>query len=162
MPITQLPLQGTILTITPTDPQTAFQLPQWSARGLTQTLDPIDDSGVGTTIRRTINGKLIDLTNPIFQLYKTTITCTDIRTPCLDGAWRGQIVRIDCALELGFFTTGGVAARPIVGNVLPRNEGAWSWYRPSLTMMITSITQGYEEWPALYQWKLEAEEVGGT
>jgi hypothetical protein len=59
-----------------------IDLPHYATRGLTQTLEPIDQA---KQTRRTVNGSLKDISAPQFQKYKSSITCTDQQNPGLDG-----------------------------------------------------------------------------
>ena len=142
----------------PPNAQTALVLsvmgvPLYSARGLSQTLDPIDAS---KNIRRTINGQLKDVTNPQFQKYLTKITCTDMRAPALDGIWPGMTVVVDCVAHLGY-PLGGAPQRPVVpGSTFI--EGNFVFYRPRLTMLVTATTLQEDEWPATAPWELDLEE----
>jgi hypothetical protein len=76
---------GTILTIrTPTGGLSL--LPLYSARGLTQTLEPID----GATVQeRTVNGELVDLSVPRFRKLRSVISARDVRPPSRDDIWPG-------------------------------------------------------------------------
>ena len=70
----------------------------YSARGLEQTLEPIDAAAV---TRRTINGTLVDLSVVKFHKYASTISCSDIETPALDGVFqlRRGFRRAKCRLD---------------------------------------------------------------
>jgi hypothetical protein len=69
-------------------------IPDYSARGLTQTLEPIE---AAISLRRTINGGLKDLSFAQFRKYKSTISCHDQEPPAVDGVWPGHVVTIDVA-----------------------------------------------------------------
>lgn len=130
-------------------------LPTYAARGLTQTLDPIDAAGA---LARTVNGGLIDFSPPQMRKYKSTISCADVEAPALDGIWPGQPLTIDCVPELGYLTAGGTPQR----NAVPGSErtaGAWTWYRPRLDMLVVSYSTSTDEYAAAVQWQLELEEV---
>lgn len=148
---------GTLLVITPvanTAGGVSPELTPYSARGLTQSLEPIASGNQ----RRTINGELIDLTPEQFRKYQSTITCTDQVTPALDGAYLGQTVTVECVAELAFRTIGGSASRPIVSGSA-RIDGDFTFYRPELTMIVKSIQLAHEEWNASYAWQIDLEEV---
>ena len=83
-------------------------VPDYSARGLTQTLEPIDGSA---SLRRTINGALKDLSFAQFRKYKSTISCQDQEPPAVDGVWPGHVVTVDCVAELSC-PTGGAPGAP--------------------------------------------------
>lgn len=147
----------TLLVITPLSGVDGFWLPPFSARGLTQTLEQIgSDNAVGTLVRRDINGDLVDLTQPQFRKYATTITCKDVHAPTLDDAWIGQLVQIDCALELNYPTGRSASRTEVPGS--SRQEGHFTFYRPRITVRIVSVSHGFEEYGADYNWKLGAQE----
>lgn len=127
----------------------------YSARGLTQTLDPIDASGV---LARTVNGTLIDLSPSQMRKYKSTISCTDTETPALDGVWPGMQLTVDCVAELGYLTAGNTPQRPVVPGS-SRVSGAWTYYRPRLQMRVSQYTVSRDEYGALTAWTLELEEI---
>ena len=127
----------------------------YSARGLKQTLDLIDASGV---LARTVNGALIDLSPTQMRKYKSTISCTDTETPALDGYWPGLTINVDCVAELGYATATGTPQRPVVPGS-SRVSGAWTYYRPRLVMMIVNYTVSRDEYGALTEWSLELAEV---
>lgn len=157
--MTHLP---TLLIIIPVSGSHAFTLPPFAARGITQTLEPIVGAGsggsiVGSGARRDVNGNLVDLTNPAFRKYATSIDGHDVEAPALDGAWLGTIVQMVCACELSYLT-GGSPQRPAVSGT-SRVEGSFTFYRPFLTVMITEISHSFDEWQHGYKWKLGAQEV---
>ena len=53
-------------------------VPPYSARGASQTLEPIQAS---QQLRRTINGELIDISRAEFRKYRSTISCADQLPP---------------------------------------------------------------------------------
>jgi hypothetical protein len=59
-------------------------VPDYSARGLRHTLEPIEASA---SLRRTVNGALVDLSFAQFRKYKSTISCQDQEPPAVDGVW---------------------------------------------------------------------------
>jgi hypothetical protein len=103
-----------------------------------------------------VNGDLHDLTQPQFRKYQTTITCKDQRAPTLDDAWLGQLVQIDCAIELSF-PTGRSAQRAVVPGS-EWQEGHYTRYRPRIIARITALSHGFDEYQADYNWRLEAKE----
>lgn len=139
---------GSILTIS------VLGVPLYSARGLTQTLDPIAAASVQ---ERSINGTLTNLAPTGFQKYATKITCTDVNGPAIDGIWPGQTVTIECVRRLTY-PLGGSPSRPVVSGSSV-TEGNFVSYRPSLTMMIIAITTQEDEWNRSVQWEIDAEEV---
>jgi hypothetical protein len=103
-----------------------IDIPPYASRGLTQTLEPIDQA---KQTRRTVNGVLKDISAIQFQKYKSSITCTDQQSPGLDGVWPGLVVVVDCVAELSY-KTGGSPDRSIVTDS-SRVDGDWTFYRPS-------------------------------
>lgn len=145
---------GTIAVLTPIGGATAPMLSNFSFRAAQHSLELI----AGPAPERDINGTLIDLTSTQFRKYKVALTCKDFTVPALDNAWIGQQVTLDCALEMAYFTAGGVAQRPSVTGSA-RIEGAYTFYRMSLTMMITGIKTVFDEWATEYSSDIELEEV---
>lgn len=151
------------LVITPISNSTGAdtpQLPTYSVRGATQSLSIIagdkNDAAIGTVIRRSINGQLIDLTAPQFRKYDSEITFNDVEMPAMDDAWLGTVVLVQCAVELGF-PTGGTPARPVVAGS-EREEGHFTFYRPELTMMVYGFSTSFDEWGAEYRSGLKLQE----
>lgn len=134
---------------------TVAGVPPYSARGLQQTLEPID---AAISQRRTINGTLVDLSVEDFRKYRSTITCNDHQTPALNGIWPGQEVVVDCVAELSYLTSGGSADRTAVSGS-SRVEGDFTFYRPQLTMQVVSYRITRDEYGATTGWTLELEEV---
>lgn len=127
----------------------------YSARGLTMTLDPIDASAV---LARTVNGALIDLSPAQMRKYKSSISCTDVETPALDGIWPGIVLTVDCVVELGFLTATGSPGRPVIPDS-SRTAGAWTYYRPQLQMRVAAYTVSRDEYGAQTEWTLDLEEI---
>lgn len=130
-------------------------MPPYAARGLTQTLDPVSASGV---VARTVNGGLINLSPSQMQKYKSTISCTDMDSPALDGIWPGQALTVDCVPELAYLTAGGSPERTVVPGS-SRVAGAWTWYRPRLEMMVVNYSERTDEYGAAVEWQLDLEEI---
>lgn len=128
-------------------------VPPYSARGLTQTLDP-----VASVISPTVNGGLLDLTPPQFRKYLSTISCTDVDPPAWDNFWPGMIVTVDCVAELGYPTVGGSPTRTVVPGS-SRVSGAYTWYRPRLDMMVLAYTTSRDEYGDQVAWHLDLREV---
>ncbi len=127
----------------------------WSARGLTQTLDPIDASG---NLARTVNGALLDLSASQMRKYKSTISCTDQEMPAFDGVWPGMVLTVDCVPELGYLTAGGTPGRTVVAGS-SRVSGVWTYFRPQLSMRVITYTVERDEWGAATSWQLDLEEI---
>src|SRR5262245_39386362 len=129
-------------------------IPDYSARGLTQTLEPIE---AATSLRRTVNGTLVDLSFAQFRKYKSTISCQDQEPPAIDGVWPGHVVTVDCVAELSY-PSGGSPARTVVGGS-SRTEGAFVFYRPQLQMRVTGFSMNRDEYGAAVQWQMDLEEL---
>lgn len=132
----------------------------YSARGLSQSLDPI---GASANLRRSINGVLHDVSQVQFRKYKSTISCSDQSAPALDGVWPGMVLDVDCVAELSY-KTGGSPARPVVEvgsseEPATRTDGAFTFYRPRLSMRVMNYSTTEDEYGRTVQWSLELEEV---
>lgn len=129
---------------------------QYQARGLSQTLSPI---GQLKQQLRTINGRLIDVSNPAFRKYASKITCTDVDAPPLDNLWNGMIVTVQCAASLAYQTGNpGSPYKTIVAGSEYTN-GHFTFYRPEMEMMVMDFHQTFDEWKADNGWELDLEEV---
>lgn len=134
---------------------TGMGVTPYSARGLTQTLTPIDAAKVH---RRSINGTLHDLSYDQFRKYASKITCKDQTTPAIDGIWPGAVVTVECVAELARLTDTEGPARPVVPGS-ERVDGAFTFYRPILTMQVIDFSDSLAEWDADYNWSLDLEEI---
>lgn len=145
---------GTLLSIYDADTDATSLLPLYSARGLTQTLEHED----GALIQeRTINGELIDLSIPRFRVLRSVISATDVRPPSRDVVWPGRTVIVECAYTLSY-PAGGSPSRDVVpGSEF--TEGDFTFYRPSITMMVGRMTGSFDEWAAGYSWSIELREI---
>ena len=133
---------------------TGIGIPPYSARGLEQTLAPIESAGF---FARTVDGTLVDLSATQFRKYRSTITGSDQQPPAYDGVWGGQIVSVDCIAELAYETaTGGSPEKTVVSS---REEGDWTFYRPRLSMMVIDFRTITDEYGARVGWELDLEEV---
>ncbi len=150
---------GTWLVLTPLSGVSAMQLTPYAARGLTQTYEPLSGSGGsgGGWLRRDVNGTLRNLVDTRFRKYKSTISCRDGETPCLDDAWVGITCEVSCAFEFSY-PTGATPARPVVSGST-RTQGTITYYRPVMIMMVESIKVSLPEYPAVYDWQIELAEV---
>lgn len=134
---------------------TGAAIAPYSARGLTQTLEPIE---AAANLRRTINGTLRDISASQMRKYKSTVTGKDNNAPAFGGVWPGKVVTVDCVAELCFLTAGGAPERPAVpGSV--RTDGDFTFYRPRLVMRVVAFSSSLEEWRADCSWSLQLEEV---
>lgn len=141
-------------------------VPPYSARGLRQTLTPVD---AARQMHRTVNGTLRDFSAPQFRKYESTITGTDQQPPACDGVWPGQEVTVDCIVELAVQgevdatdtgatdATEALGRTPVAGST--RTESGFTFYRPKLNMRVTSFSIERDEWGAQVRWTMELEEV---
>jgi hypothetical protein len=129
---------------------------QYQARGLTQTLTLIPEA---TDLERSINGKLINMGNPVFRKYLSKITCTDVDAPPLDGLWPGMPVTVHCAASLCYATgnPGSPGRTEVSGSSYV--QGGFTFYHPSLAMLVKTFSENWEEWRGDMGWALELEEV---
>ena len=129
---------------------------RYSARGLTQTLDVIPES---KHLARTVNGNLVDLSNPAFRKYLSRITCTDVNTPPLDNLWPGMEVTVHCAAELSYATGNpGSPFKPVVSGS-SYTDGDFTFYRPLLLMRVADVRHNFDEWKHDNGWEISLEEV---
>lgn len=133
---------------------TELGIPLYAARGLTQTLEPIQ---AAANLRRTVNGSLIDLSYSQFRKYASTISCTDQRVPALDGVWPGQELTVSCVAELAYADGASPQRESVSGS--ERQEDGFTFYRPILTMLVTRFHQQIDEWGAAVGWELDLEEI---
>lgn len=129
-------------------------VPPYSARGLSQTLTPIDQAA---SLERTVNGSLVDLSFSGFRKFRSTISGTDQKPPKVNGVWPGQQVTVDCIAELSL-ETGGTPDRPIVPGSLDV-EGEFATYRPRLTMLVVAFNISHDEYGRQVDWSLDLEEI---
>ncbi len=125
----------------------------YSARGLTERLQP---TGAGA-VRRTVNGTLVDVSDSLFRKYSLSLSASDQEPPAFDGIWRGLQITVDCVSRLAY-VTGGSPGRTIV----PGSSvvvGGFTTYRPRLTMLVVDWSQDKDEWQAGVGWSLDLEEV---
>ena len=130
-------------------------LSPYAARGLTQTLNPIDQA---KDLRRTINGELIDFSISQLRKYASVISGDDQMPPAVSGVWPGREIQVACLAELSYLTTVGAAERPAVADS-ERIEGLYTYYRPILNMRVVDFSQSFDEWDAQVSWSLSLEEI---
>jgi hypothetical protein len=132
-------------------------LTPYAVRGVQQSLEPITSAA---SVRRSVNGTLVDLSVPELRKYRSTISCADQSVPAVDGVWPGLVVTVDCIVELAYpgDSTGPAAGRDIVEGS-ERVDGDFVFYRPRLSMMVLSHSVQHDEYGAVVSWSLELEEV---
>ncbi len=128
----------------------------YQARGLTQTLTVIKES---QQLARTINGLLIDMSVPQFRKYTSKVSAKDVTVGPVDNLWPGMEVTVGCAAYLSYLTgnPGSPFKDQVSGSAY--TMGAYTFYRPLLTMRIINVSVNDNEWNAESQWELELEEV---
>ena len=134
---------------------TGIGVAPYSARGLEQTCELIKAAG---QLRRTVNGALKDLSETQLRKYSSTISGTDQLSPVTSGVWPGKTVTVDCIFEFCYPTATGSAERSVVSGS-SRVEGAMTYYRPQLAMMVTDWQLREDEYGRQVAWTLELEEV---
>lgn len=131
------------------------EVPPFSARGLTQTVQPI---AAASKLERAVNGELVDLSIPSMRLYRSRISCNDLNSPTIDGLWPGVTVDIECIVEFCFPTgSPGQQDRTAVSGSV-RTEGAFTFYRPVLTMVCVDWNISTDEYGAIVSWSYDFEE----
>ena len=117
----------------------AIDFSQWAVRGITMTLEPIDQA---TALARDCRGILADISLAQFRMYKVTVECTDHEAPELTGIWPGQDVTIVCIPGLG----------------VPNSTDG----QMTILAKVTRWSTSREEWNAETAWSLEAEQRSFT
>lgn len=140
--ITDIP-ELTLLIMTP------IRVPLYSARGLTQTLTPCPDAK--PTPMRTINGEARFLGGSQMRKYESVITCTDQNAPPFSGLWPGDLVTVQCVVELSYITDAGSPERTVVSS---RTVGAFTLYRPEIEFMVVDFNDSFQEYPHDHGWQL--------
>lgn len=143
--------KDTILTIS------SFGNMLFQARGLTQTLEVI---GAASQLARTINGGLIDMSAPQFRKYQSKIEVpSEVYPTPIDGIFPGMQVTVDCAVSLAYITgSAGFPKRSAVSGS-EWSENGYTFYRPSLTMLIKQVETHFDEWKNVVGWSIDLEEV---
>lgn len=147
----QLAAGNTLLTITTPG------VPPYSARGLSQSLEPIDET---SQLRRTINGDLKDLSVTQFRKYKSTISGDDQDPPAMAGMWPGRLLAVECISELCYMTANGsgLEERTVVDGSR-RVDGDFTFYRPALNMRLVNYKVDTDEWGRAVSWSMDLEEA---
>lgn len=166
----------TALKITMTSSGEEIVIPYEASRGIKQTLEPIDG---GTEMRRSANGNLIVVSNPLFRKYATELSCSDYEVPAFGGLWVGDKITIQSVVPIQQRVVGGsvtLGRTPVSGSVEAFNaagdpvelsrsgrevsaSGAVRVrYRPVLQCVVTAVSWDYGE-IADASWSLGAEEA---
>lgn len=133
----------------------AIGVPPYSARGLTQTVQP---AAQAAQLRRTVNGSLKDVSFDGFRKYVTTVSGDDQEPPAIDGVWPGLEVVVDCVFELSYRTSGHTPQRTVVEGS-SRVSGQYTIYRPRLAMRVVGFNVNKDEYGAQVNWSMELEEI---
>lgn len=143
---------------------TSMGLPPYAARGITQTLRPIN---AAASLRRNINGALQDVADPLFRKFESTISGDDVEPPAFEMVWPGRLLTVECSAMLRRAattddttedTTEGQFERPSVPGSITIAGGFIS-YRPVLQMRVTGWDMTEDEWRRGVPWSLGLEEV---
>jgi hypothetical protein len=128
----------------------------YQARGLTQSLEVIPQAFEQDY---DVNANRIDLSNPAFRKYQSTITCSDRRPPPMDALFPGAIVTVHCTTPLCYLNGNpGSPNRPEAsGSSLSFN--GFTFYRPILDMMVGPLSWRLEDWEATVGWQIQLFEV---
>jgi len=128
----------------------------YATRGASQTLSPIQGA---SQVDRTVNGKLVDLSfDDGFKKFASTISCNDQTAPAFEKSWPGLILTVGCISELCYKTSGGTPTRPVVSGS-SRVDGDYTFYRPTLTMMVLGYTAQTDEYGCAVSWSMQLEEI---
>lgn len=128
-------------------------LPVGSARGIKQTLEPIN-----IVRRRTVNGDLRSLTPEQLKRWRVNVSCSDQNTPAIDDLLSlDDEIAVVPIQEWKFTTaTGSPSRRIAIGT--DHDEDGITYYRPVLMMMITAFSSSIDEWAADQSWSITLEE----
>ncbi|MBO4169556.1 hypothetical protein [Cereibacter azotoformans] len=140
-------------------------------------------------LRRTVNGRLVDLTRPSLRKWRLTLSADGVTLPDLSGAWQGVPVTVHPPVTWYAAVPAGVTSwaleRPAVAGAwravdaatgaalsgvtlsgdgltvtLPAGHpAARIEYQPALDCLITDISTSGDEWDAVAGWSATFEEV---
>lgn len=133
---------------------TGIGVQPYSARGLTQTLEAIQQAA---QLKRTVNGLLRDLSLAQFKKYSSSITGNDQLPPVCDGIWPGKEVTVDCVVEMS-----SRIGQPKERTMVPDSEyeqGGFLIWRPRLFMRVTSVSWDRAEYDRVSNWTMTLEEI---
>ena len=131
-------------------------LSPYSARGLTQTYEPISAS---IHLERAVDGSLLDFSAPQMRKYKSKISCVDQNVPALCGVWPGTTVTVDCVEEMSFLTSNPSSQERTAVDGSVRTEGDYTFFRPQMTFKFMGYSSSYEEFHHVTSWSFEFEEA---
>lgn len=104
-------------------------IPDYALRGVRQRVTPIEQS---SRLERTVNGNLVDLSDPSFRKRATTITGEDVEFPHLADVWPGQEVTVTSIIS------ASASGDPIV-----------------ITGMVKTFEMDFDEYGAVASWTIE-------
>lgn len=155
-------------------------IPVGAGRGITQTLSFVNNGD----LRRTVNGKLVDVTRKENRKYVSTVSCTDMDAPSISEIWRGEVLDVSFIVKLsqavsppsqnvtisreavagsiqGFDTDGlPVPIDSITGQDIEfEADVALVSYNPLLEMMVVDVSVNTDEYDAQVGWSIQLEEV---
>ena len=159
--------------------------PPYSARGCQQTLQLIEQPA----LRRTVNGELMAVGNPLFQKYRTTIEGADKHPVAMDQLHMGHPVTVGCIQRLwqevesqtvhlgrpavqGSVTVITSTRQPVTFTQVdprtitleappdgPTDRKVYVGYCPVLETRLVDFHMVMDEWKHTSLWKLILEEV---
>jgi hypothetical protein len=169
----------TALKLTLTGSGREIVIPYDASRGVKQTLAPIDG---GADMRRSVNGRMIVVANPLFRLYATEISATDYEAPALGAVWKGHLVTVECVVPISQPVVSGSATLgrdPVsgsaecfdgdlnhvehtrVGRTVTAAGAVLVRYRPILDCVVMAVSWDYGEFSIeSNSWSISLEEVG--
>lgn len=120
--------------------------PDYCARGASVDVTPIQQS---KQFRRDVNGKLLDVSDPVFQKYQVKVSGSDVAFPDLGGVWPGKLVTVTTPVIWGASATGATGASPPTG---------YTGYAVQITGRITDFSGTRNEYDAESVWNIVIEE----
>jgi len=134
---------------------TGLGIPPYSARGIVETLTPIDQQGFFA--RSITSGTLLNLGLSDLQKYRIRLEAEDIRPPAFEAMWRGTELEVELTTVLA--VEGSAApSKPYVEGSVEEADG-FTRYRPKLDVMVVDFSLQNDEWEALRRWSLTLEEI---
>lgn len=155
-------------------------IPVGSGRGISQSIKPIDNGD----LRRTVNGKLIDMTREQNRKFESQITATDMATPTFAGVWKGSEIEVECIAKLRQYASPASAVMTLIRTPVPGSIFGFTAtgeklqpesvddleitfaspvvfvaYRPILLMMVIATSWDDDEYAAEEAWTIDLEEV---
>lgn len=146
-------MSETLLKLTMTATGEEINFPDGSALFVEADITPIDGA---TDLRRTVNGSLVNLSDPAFRKLAVTLSASDMTLPALGNLYPGDTLTVECPVVIR--ERGGVPARPAAGGVFTIGNG-WVEYRPVLECMLIANSLNETEGKASASWSLTLEEV---